>query len=260
MSHTPQVEQSASAVRRMWERHGIKQPLRFVAFCLSLLPIPVIQQVGQALDRHLSDNDFDTRLQELWNKVVAINAAAQAAETLEDAVVEVARAVESSPALQRETRSLLQQLGAGQREFIAIAEENSFQNILNSLVAAESAVFSSRSGATTYIEGTRVQAERTLFHSTGGSKNYINNSTFEGLGGSVGMQSMSTEGNISVQGSSVGFGKNSSLIFGRSSFLVSGNCPKCGKLNQVDQRQLTGYTHIQCQGCKVALPFRLPSS
>ncbi|QYR52963.1 hypothetical protein [Lysobacter soyae] len=259
MSHTQQVEQSASAVRRMWERHGIKQPLRFVAFCLSMLPIPVIQQVGQAVDRHLSDKDLDDRLQGLWDKVVALNAAAQTAETVEDAVIEVARAVESSPELQQETRALLQQLGIQQKEFIAIAEDGSFQSILNSLVVAESAVFSSRSGATTSIEGATVQADRTLLHSTGGSKNYVSNSTFQGVGGSVGMQGISTQGNITVQGSSVGFGPNSSLSFGGNPYLVSGKCPNCGTLNQADRRQLTGYTHIQCAGCKAALPFSLQS-
>ncbi|MFC4527063.1 hypothetical protein ISN76_10190 [Dyella halodurans] len=258
MSHSQQVEQSASAVRRMWERHGVKQPLRFIAFCLSMLPIPVIQQVGQAVDRHLSDKDLDNRLQTLWDKVVTLNATAQTAETVEDAVIEVARAVELSPELQQETRALLQELGVRQKEFIAISEERSFQSILNSLVVAESAVFSSRSGATTNIEGTTVHADRTLLHSTGESKNYINHSTFQGIGGSVGMQGMSTQGNIMVQGSSVGFGPNSSLIFGGNPFLVSGTCPNCGTLNQADRRQLVGHSHIQCVGCKATLPFRLP--
>lgn len=259
MSHSQQVAQSASAVRRMWERHGVKQPLRFVAFCLSMLPIPVIQQVGQAVDRHLSDKDIDNRLQQLWERVVALNAAAQTAETVEDAVLEVARTVESNSELQQETRALLQQLGIQQKEFTAISEEGSFQSILNSLIVAESAVFSSRTGATTSIEGTTVHADRTLLHATGGSKNYINNSTFQGIGGSVGMQGISTQGNITVQGSSVGFGPGSSLVFGGNPFLVSGNCPNCGTLNQADRRELSGYTHIKCAGCKAALPFRLPS-
>jgi hypothetical protein len=260
MPHTQHVEQSASAVRRMWERHGVKQPLRFVAFCLSMLPIPVIQQAGQAVDRHLSDKDLDSRLEQLWEKVIALNAAAQSAETVEDAVLEVARAVESSIELQQETRALLQELGVQQNEFIAISEEGSFQSILNSLVVAESAVFSSRSGGTTTIEGTEVHANRTLLHSTGGSKNYINNSTFQGIGGTVGMQGISTQGNITLQGSSVRFRPGSAMTFGGNPFLVSGSCPHCGTLNQADRRQLAGYTHVQCTGCKAAFPFNLPSS
>lgn len=258
MSHTPQVEQSATTVRRMWERHGIKQPLRFVAFCLSMLPIPVIQQVGQVIDRHLSDEELDRRLEQIWEKVVASNKAAQSAETVEDAVLEVARAVESSTELQQETRALLQLFGSQQKEFVAISEEGSFQSFLNSLLMAESALFSSRSGGTTTIEGTKVHADRTQLHATGGSRNYINNSTFQGLGGSIGMQGMSTQGSISVQDSSVGFGSGSGLIFGGNPFLVSANCPLCSTLIQADWRQLVGHTHVQCPGCKAACSFRLP--
>jgi len=259
VTHAQQVEASASAVRKLWERHGIKQPLRFLGFCLSLLPLPVIQQVGQAVDRHLSDKDMDARLSAVWEQITALNGLAQTVETLEEAIVEVAKTVETNKTLQNEVQSFLRSLGAYQKEFIAIAEEGSFQQIVHSLILAESAQFVSKSGGTNAIENSTVHAQSTLLHSSGGSKNFVNNTTFQGLSGAVSMQGISTQGNITVQGNSVGFGPNSEITFGGNPYLVFGNCPLCGKLNQADRRQLVGYSHIQCQNCKKALSFSLPA-
>lgn len=259
MTHTKQVEASASAVRKLWERHGIQQPMRFLGFCLSLLPIPVIQQVGQTLDRYLSDKDMGARLSAVWDQITALNGLAQSVDTLEEAIVEVAKTVETNKALRNEVQSFLRGLGAYQKEFIAIAEEQSFQQIVSSLILAESAQFISRSGGTNVIENSTVHAQSTILHSSGGSKNFVSNTTFQGLSGAVSMQGITTLGNITVQGSSIGFGPNSAIAFGGNPYLVSGNCPLCGTLNQVDRRQLVGYSHIQCQWCRNALSFSLPT-
>lgn len=258
MTHTKQVEASASAVRKLWERHGIKQPMRFLGFCLSLLPIPVIQQAGQSIDRHLSDKDMDARLSAVWEKITTLNGLAQTVETLEEAIVEVAKTVETNDSLQNEALSFLRSLGAYQNEFIAIAEKESFQQIVHSLILAESVKFVSRSGGTNAIENSSVYAQSTLLHSTGGSKNFVSNTTFQGLSGAVSMQRISTQGNITLRGSSVSFGPNSAITFGGNPYLVSGNCPLCGTLNQVDRRHLAGYSYIQCKNCKKTLPFSVP--
>jgi hypothetical protein len=52
------LEPASNSIRKMWEKHGIKEPMRFLGFCLSLLPLPVIQQAGMALDRHLGNNAY----------------------------------------------------------------------------------------------------------------------------------------------------------------------------------------------------------
>lgn len=261
MTHTQQVETSASAIRKLWERQGsIKRSMRFLGFCLSLLPIPVIQQVGQTIDRHLSDKEMDARLSAVWEQVIALNGLAQTVETLEDAIVEIAKAVEKSKELQSEVQSFLRNLGVYQKEFIAIAEEGGFQQIVHSLIVAESAQFVSRSGGSNVIENSTVNARSTLLHSSGRSKNFVNNTTFQGLSGAVSMQGVSTQGNITVQGSSVGFGPNSAIIFGGNPHLVSGKCPFCGELSQFDRRQLVGYSHIHCHTCKRDIPFSLECS
>lgn len=258
MSHSQQVEQSASAVRRMWERHGIKQPLRFVAFCLSMLPIPVIQQAGQAIDRHLSDRDIDVKLQQLWDKVVSLNAAADTVTTVEESVLEIARTVGSNQDLQHETKALIQKLGIQQKEFKVLTEQNSFQSIINSIIVAESSVFASHSGSTNSIEGTTVHSDQTLLHATGGSKNYISDSTFRGSSTAIGMHGITTTGDVSIKDKSIGLGSGSSINFGPSPFLVEANCPICGTFLREDRRKLAKFTHVRCSGCNSVIPSVLP--
>lgn len=260
MTHSQQVEASASAIRKLWDKHGIKQPMRFLGFCLSLLPLPVIQQVGQTLDRHLSDKDTDQRLAAIWQQITALNDTARTVATLEEAILEVAKTVETHKCLQDEAQAFLRNLGTHQKEFITISENGSFQEIVHALILAESAYFISHSGSTNSIENSTVQAQQTILHATGGSKNYVNNTTFQGFGGAVSMNDISTQGSITVQGSSVGFGPNSAIIFGGNPNLLSGECSACATPIQVDRRQLTGYSKIQCPKCKTALMFSLPAS
>lgn len=260
MTHSASVEASSSQIRKLWERHGIRTPFRFLGFCLSLLPVPVIQQVGQALDRHLSDKQLDARLEAIWAEITRINQATQTAPSLEEAILEVARTVEANPSLQRDVMAFLRLLGTHQKEFIAISEDASFQQIVHSFIAAESAQFIARTGGHNSIENTTVSAERTLLHSSRGSSNYVNKTSFKGLGGAVSMDGMSTQGNITVSGSRVGFGPGSALIFGGNPHLIHGDCPNCGKRLEVDRRSLAGHTHIQCFHCKTTMPFSLPNS
>jgi len=260
MPHSPQVESSAGAIRKLWEKHGIKEPLRFLAFCLSLLPIPVIPQAAQALDRHLGDKAFDEELTKVWGEISALNNAVAKVPALEDAIAEIAKVVEGNEKIQANVQQFLRGLGTHQKEFISIVEDRSYQQIIHALVKAESAYFITRTGSTNSIENTTVNAERTVLHTSGGSKNFVNHTTFQGTGGAVSMHGISTQGNISVQGSSVGFGGNSALIFGGNPFLVSGSCPFCNHRIEVDRRALAGYTNIECPNCRRSVPFQMPHS
>lgn len=249
MSVSDKVEVSCSQVRKIWERRGVQPKFRFLAFCLSLLPIPVIQQSGQALDRYLSDKSLDARLEKIWEEINRLSERAVELGSLEESVLEIARTVEAHPSLQKDAMELLQKLGTPQEEFCAISEDNSFQQILHSVIAAESAKFLARNGGKNSIEHTTINAQRTLLHSTGGSTNYVNQSRFGGLTASVEMKGISTQGDIHVSENSLGFGGNSSIIFGNPDAL-QGKCPQCGTMLEVDRRALTGITQIQCYKCK----------
>ena len=45
------------------------------------------------------------------------------------------------------------------------------------------------------------------------------------------------------------------IIFGGNPYLISGNCPFCKTMLQVDKRQITGFSQIQCHNCKKVMPF-----
>ncbi|WP_341891349.1 hypothetical protein [Variovorax sp. YR752] len=258
MSHSQQVEVSAGAVRKLWEKHGIKAPLRFVAFCLSLLPIPVIAPAAQALDRHLSDKAFDGELGKVWARIEALNDAASKVETLEDAIAEIAKTVSTHGELESDVRSLIRRMGTHQKEFLAIAEDGGYQQFVNSLVMAESAYFIAKSGSTSTLENTTVSADRTVLHTTGGSKNFVDGTTFQGIGGSVSMHGMRTEGQVTVSGSGVGLGPGSALVFGGNPFIVNGTCPFCSAKLEVDRRRLAGFAQVTCPTCMRSMPFHLP--
>jgi hypothetical protein len=71
------------------------------------------------------------------------------------------------------------------------------------------------------------------------------------------MNGISTQGNIIVEGSGIGFGEGGALIFGGNPNLISRNCPFCQAFLQVDKRQLIGYSQIQCHNCKRTMPFKI---
>jgi len=52
------IQEASNQARILWEKHGVNKPIRFIGYCLSLLPVPVISQIGNAIDRHLGDKAF----------------------------------------------------------------------------------------------------------------------------------------------------------------------------------------------------------
>jgi hemoglobin-like flavoprotein len=254
---TKNVREAAGTIRRLWEKHGIQQPLRFLGFCLSLLPVPVIQQAGLALDRHLGDKQFAEEVDALWREIRSANEKVEQVATLEEAILEIAETVKSHSELLDKTRRFSESLGAVDSTFSVLTDEGSYQEIVNSLIRAARVSISSQNRSTNVIENTRVESPHTHLHASGGSKNYVDGSEFTDGAGAVSMHGISTQGNIHVSGSSVGLGANSAIIFGGNPNLVTGNCPSCSKVVQVDKRRLVGFTQIQCPHCQRVFPYSI---
>lgn len=244
----------------MWEKHGIKEPMRFLGFCLSMLPIPVIQQAGLALDRHLGDKAFEAQLEELWSAISTANDLVSKVSTLEEAIQEIAKTIEASPTLEAKTSEFITSLGSNQKEFSVLTENQSYQELRSSIVHADISSFVARGGSTNVIQNSTVNSERTHLHATDNSKNFVDGTTFQGSGGAVSMRGITTQGAISVQGSGIGFDGGSSISFGGNPNEVSVNCPSCNELLRMDKRELHKYKHIQCHKCKSTFPFKLPDA
>ncbi len=251
------IDESANVVRRLWEKHGIKKPMRLLGFCLSMLPIPVIQQAGQALDRHLSDKDLEDELVAIWEKVAEINEKADAVETLEEAIAEIAKSVAASAELRTECEHLSSTLASRESMFTVETDDNSYQELVRSVIEASRVRISATNASTNVIEDTEVRSPNTHLHASGGSRNFIDSANFTDGAGSVGMQGISTKGNIHITGNSVGFGNGGALIFGGNPNLVSGECSICHKRVEVDKRKLAGYTSIRCPHCNSTLSFNI---
>ena len=260
MSNNQSIEVASNTIRRMWETHGIKEPMRFLGFCLSMLPIPGIQQAGAALDRHLGDKAFEAKLEELWSEISAANELVSKVATLEEAIQEIAKTIEASPSLENKANQFIASLSTSQQEFSVLTENQSYQELRISIIHADISAFIAKSGSTNVIQGSTVNSERTHLHATDNSKNFVDGTTFQGASGAVSMKGITTQGPISVQGSGIGFGAGGSITFGGNPNLVSGNCPICNELLQVDKRELAKYSQIQCHRCKTVIPFKLPNA
>lgn len=254
-----QVDESANIIRQLWEKHGIKNPLKILGFCLSMLPIPVIQQSGQALDRHLSDKEFSRELEIIWEVLGQTNDAIEKIASLESAITEIAKTVAENDEIRAQCERLSSLLGEKESEFVINTEDHSYQELARSIVQATRVTISAKDSSENVILNTEIRSPHTYLHASGGSSNIISGTKFKDDSGSVGMQGISTKGNIHVTGNSIGFGSGGTLIFGGNPNLVLGECPICHTTNQIDRRMLSGLTKIQCTSCKSVLPFKLAS-
>ncbi|HHQ4763078.1 TPA: hypothetical protein ACSP8C_003484 [Aeromonas veronii] len=257
MNQQNPIQASADAIRRLWEKHGIKSPFRLLGFCLSLLPIPVIQQAGMALDRHLSDKALEAELSQVWSQLQAVNDTIDKVETLEEAIAEIARTVQSNSDLLAACEHLSETLASKCSEFVVDTTGSSYQQIVNSVIQAGRVFISAMGASTNVLENSKVVSPSTHLHASGGSRNFVNGTSFTDGSGTVGMQGITTQGNIHVSGSSVGFGPGSALIFGGNPNEVSGDCPICHRPITVDKRKLIGFTSFQCPHCLNVYPFSI---
>jgi DNA-directed RNA polymerase subunit RPC12/RpoP len=257
MAHSKQVEAASNAVRKMWEKHGIKHKLRFAAFCLSILPIPVISTAASALDRHLGDIEMDKELARIWEKLKSLNDVVETIPSVEDAVAEIAALVATNAALRAEVDTFLKHLGERQEEFRMLTEGGSYQQLLDSLVVAESAYFEARTGSRNDLLNSVIKARKTILHATDASQNYVKGTRFEGPGGAMEMHGLSTSGHIELTDSTMDFYGSCSIDYGHGcSVTVTPKsptfiyiCPNCKKRSSESPSNLKKYDRIVCCDC-----------
>lgn len=210
-----------------------------------------------ALDRHLSDKALEEELSQVWSQLQAVNDTIDKVETLEQAIAEIAQTVQSNSELLAACEHLSGTLASKCSEFVVDTTDNSYQQIVNSVIQAGRVFISAIGASTNVLENSQVISPSTHLHASGGSRNFVDGTTFTDGSGTVGMQGISTQGNIHVSGSSVGFASGSALIFGGNPNEVSGDCPICHRRITVDKRQLTGFTSIRCPHCSNVIPFQV---
>ena len=259
------IEVACTAARNFWNTHGIKKPVQFVAFCLSLLPIPVISEAGKALDRHLSDKASAEKSAAIWEAIKKHEPALEKVATLEESVKLIAQTLEANTPQLREVETFTRGLCEAVPDFQIITENHSYQELVHCIVEADVAQIVARNFSKNRIERTTIEAERTHLHASNNSQNLMHETKFTTKGkGSVGMNVISQQGNIFVgggavgfaEGGSLGFGPGGMISFGAPSQMLSGPCPLCGATVQVEAAQVSRLTHTQCPACKGTSPVQ----
>ncbi len=228
------IQEASNQARILWEKHGVKKPVRFIGYCLSLLPVPVISQIGNAIDRHLGDKAFKDEIEAIWNSIKEIREETDNIQTIEEAIPEIAKAINSNNSLKDRVNRFLNSISDDISEFQSICENNSWTDISNSLINADVSSFLTGGRSSTKIKNTDVESHKTVIRTTNDSHTIIDNTSFGKKDQKVSMHGMATQGPIEVTGNSVGFGSRGKLIFGNPN-LVSATCPSCHQTIQADK-------------------------
>jgi len=261
MTLVERAKQSLELVKNYFKEGYPSEEVCYYAFVISLLPVPGLQQGGRILDRIISNKSLKTKLDEVWEEIKNINGQISTVTTEIEKFNEIVGTINRTQAVSEKLKEITSSIVADLKqntEWIIETENWSYQEVLNSFVEADSAQIIARNNSTNTIENSEIKAKKTHLHASDHSKNFVDNTKFTGQAGGVEMRGISTEGNIFVEGSGIGFGPNSSIIFGGNPNLVKGNCPFCGTHIEVDKRKLVGFSKIQCPSCKKEMPFNLP--
>lgn len=259
MKKNNSVEESANAIRRLWEKHGIQKPMRLLGFCLSVLPIPIIQEAGQVLDRYLSDKELKKELSKIWNEIESINSAVASTQTLEESIIEIAQTVSNNEKLREKCERLSSALANNDTSFTVDSEGDSYQELISLTVKSAEVLISAKNNSTNKIENSKIHSRKTRLSASNGSKNYVHGTHFIDGDSAVEMHHMATHGEIEVSGCGIGFGStDSALSFSFPPNTLTAICPLC-KLDLImEAHLLEGLTTVECPHCKKSLPFDMP--
>lgn len=248
---------ACNETRTFWQEHGIPKPVQFFAFCLSLLPLPVISPAAKALEKHLSDKASAEKFAAVYAAIAALDPDLAKIASLEEAVQQIAKTVASHAALLAQVEEFTKGLGGTIPDFQMLTEDHSYQALVNCIVEADFAQIVARNYSENLIENTSIEARQTHLHASGNSRNVINGAKFNSKGlGKASFNGMACQqgdmliGEVSVNGGVGGFmqfADGASLTFGvQRPALHFGSCPGCGSTLTATAEQLARDTHIQC--------------
>jgi len=229
----------------------LHEDVSYTSFWLSLLPIPGFLQLNQVISRVSSDKALKIRLENIWSEIKATNDTIENIENDVEKLKEIGGTVNFNKKLKEQVENIVSDITENlksdtETEWVMETENWSYQEVLNSFVETDFAAIIAKNNSTNVIENTEIKSKKTHLHAKDGSKNFIDNTKFSSPSGNVGMDGITTKGNITVQGSSIGLGAGSSLNFGGNPNLVSANCPFCLTKIEVDKRKLIGYSSLKC--------------
>jgi predicted RNA-binding Zn-ribbon protein involved in translation (DUF1610 family) len=175
------------------------------------------------------------------------------------AIQQIAKIVNANASLTAQVDQFLKRLSGTDGHFSVLSETGSLQTIMNSVIVADTSMFSAHGGSTNVIQNTEIHSKSTHLHATGGSRNLVDQTFFNNSKSPISMQRVETTGMVSVGSNGVGFGPNGMIGFGKGSSLnfhappdpniVQRPCPSCGKVVKADNRELAKNPAVKCPHC-----------
>jgi len=237
------------------ENEYLYEDISYSAFILSLSPIPGPQQLGQIVDRISTNKILKIKFGDIWKKIKEANENILNIENELEKIKEIGVVINSKSELNEMVKGLIEDINQGS-EFSIETKDWSYQEVINSIIEADLVRITAANNSTNVVEDSEIKSRKAKLTASDGSRNFFNNTNFTGTQGSVGMNGISTIGDVEVTESSVGLKSGSAIVFGANPNIISGTC-SCGHKVEVDKRNLVGYTQIQCPNCKTTMPFSI---
>lgn len=259
---------ATNAVKSAMERNEIaKKSSRLVAFTLSLLPIPVVQQSSAMLDRYFSDKDMNEKFEKIWDELSSINPLIREVADMGAAIQEIAKTIKAHNAFNAKIESLAESLSSiSDGQFTVETSDFSIQEIVDSIITTKTAEITADNFSKNIIHNVTVSAKNTKLKASNNSSNRISHANFNGSNGSVTLNRTDANGTITLEGSSIGFEAGSSLDFGVAKMGMSGDnfcisirspaplqltCPTCHHIFKIPHQEASTRFSLTCPNCGI---------
>ena len=226
------------------------QDLEYFTFLTTLLPMPGYQQAAQVLNKLASDHNLNLLMSELRQSIYQTNKRVSTIESDVEKIQEMAHTVSIVTELKEKVDLLITQAKENlPSEFIVETENSSVQTILNHIINADFTSIAANNNSHNHLKNVRIESRNTHLRATDHSSNYLEGTEFKDSKGTVGMNGITQQGSIRVDGNSVSFSPGGQLIFGNQN-QVNAICPVCKNDIVADRFIVQQSPYFQCTQCK----------
>ena len=252
-----QIARIKEYLKELPNNQVVAQDLEYFTFLTTLLPIPGYQQAAQVINKLASDHNLNLLMSELRQSIYQTNKRISTIESDVEKIQEMAHTVSIVTELKEKVDLLITQAKENfPSEFIVETENSSVQTILNHIIDADFTSIAANNNSHNHLKNVRIESRNTHLRATDHSSNYLEGTEFKDSKGTVGMNGITQQGSIRVDGNSVSFSPGGQLIFGNQN-QVNAICPVCKNDIVADRFIVQQSPYFQCTQCKNVFKTRM---
>ncbi|MDK2812131.1 MAG: hypothetical protein PWQ78_341 [Petrotoga sp.] len=252
-----QIARIKEYLKELPNNQVVAQDLEYFTFLTTLLPIPGYQQAAQVINKLASDHNLNLLMSELRQSIYQTNKRISTIESDVEKIQEMAHTVSIVTELKEKVDLLITQAKENlPSEFIVETENSSVQTILNHIINADFTSIAANNNSHNHLKNVRIESRNTHLRATDHSSNYLEGTEFKDSKGTVGMNGITQQGSIRVDGNSVSFSPGGQLIFGNQN-QVNAICPVCKNDIVADRFIVQQSPYFQCTQCKNVFKTRM---